>query len=325
MLAYAVKRLLLCVPTFIGITIVTFAVINLAPGDPALNGTSPTGDAGVTPETYQRIRQQFHLDAPLHQRYVHWLGDLVRLDLGRSFHDGRSVTRKIVERLPPTLWLTVSAMLLSFAVSIPLGVRAAMGAGGWFDGVLGGVCFSLYAVPRYVMAMLLILIVGVRLEWFPFMGMTSDGFISMSVWGKLVDVLRHAVLIGLCFVYPLVAYQVRFVRANVLAVLGEDFIRTARAKGASELRVAYHHALRNALLPLLTLMGLMLPAVLGGSVILEVMFSWPGMGRLLFDAIMQRDYPVVMGLAVMSAVVVLVGTLLVDLLYAVADPRVRYA
>jgi len=324
MLAYLLKRLLLCVPTFVGITVITFAVINLAPGDPALSGASLAGDAAVTPQTYGMLREQFHLDAPLHQRYLHWLGDLVRLDLGRSFHDGRSVTGKIAERLLPTLGLTLSAIVLSLVISIPLGLWTASGAGGWLDRLVGVTCFGIYAVPPYVMAMLLTLVVGVQLEWLPFMGITSDSFDEMSAAGKVGDVVRHSLLIGLCFLYPLVAYQVRFVRANVLAVLGEDYIRTVRAKGAGELRVAYH-ALRNALLPLLTLMGVVFPAVLGGSVILEVMFSWPGMGRLLFDAIMQRDYPVVMGLAVMSAVVVLVGTLVVDLLYAVADPRVRYS
>jgi peptide/nickel transport system permease protein len=174
------------------------------------------------------------------------------------------------------------------------------------------------------MAMTLIVLVGVRWEWLPFMGISSDAYASLSGGEKLVDVLRHVALIGVCFLYPLVAYQVRFVRVNVLAVLGEDYIRTARAKGASEFRVATRHALPNVMLPLLTLVGLMLPAVLGGSVILEVMFSYPGMGRLMFESIMRRDYPVVMALSMLSAVVVLVGTLVVDLLYALADPRVKY-
>lgn len=322
---YAAKRILLAVPTFLGITLVTFAVINLAPGDPALSGASLAGDSALTPETYARIRTQFHLDDPLPVRYVRWVSNLLCFDFGRSFHDGRAVSDKIAERLLPTILLTAAALVVSFLVSVPAGVHAAMHAGGWFDRLAGGACFGLYATPRYVMAMLLIVVVGVRLEWLPFMGIASDDYASLTAWGKFIDVLKHGVLIGICFAYPLIGYQTRFVRANVYAVLSEDYIRTARAKGASAFRVAYGHALRNALLPLLTLIGLMLPIVLGGSVILEVMFSWPGMGRLMFDAIMQRDYPVVMALAVLSAMVVLGGTLAVDLLYAAVDPRVRYA
>jgi peptide/nickel transport system permease protein len=167
-------------------------------------------------------------------------------------------------------------------------------------------------------------VVGVQLGWLPFVGMTSTADTSSHAGGAL-DVIRHGVLIGICFIYPLAAYLIRFVRDNLVGVLSADYIRTARAKGAGERRVLWRHALPNALLPLLTVVGLLLPSILSGAVILEVMFSWPGMGRLMFDAVMQRDYPVILGASAVTALVVLMGTLIVDLLYAWVDPRVRYA
>jgi peptide/nickel transport system permease protein len=324
MWAYTLNRLILAAVTLFGISIVTFAVINLAPGDPALGGASAGGDVDMTQDVYHRLRERFHLNDPPLTRYLKWVTDVARMDFGRSFHDGRQVRAKIVERLPATLFLTIGAIGLSLLISIPLGLWAAFHAEGRLDRLLGAVCLGLYAVPRYVMAMVLIVIVSVRLEWLPFLGATSDGYGGMTHWQRLADLLRHSVLIGVCFVYPLVSFQVRFVRANALAVLGEDYIRAARAKGAGEFRVAMGHALPNVTLPLLTLVGLMLPSVLGGSVILEVIFSWPGMGRLMFESILRRDYPVVMALSMLSAVVVLLGTLVVDLLCGLADPRVRY-
>ncbi len=317
---YLLRRLLLALVTFIGITLVTFAVVHLAPGDPA---SAADADGRMSVATYQQLRAQYHLDDPLATRYLRWAGDILRLDFGRSLKDGRLVTRKIAERLPATLALCGAALIIALAISIPLGAAAAARAGSWFDRLLGGACFGLYAVPQYVMAMVLILLVGVRWEWLPFLGLTSVDHAELPPAGRAADMLRHSVLIGICFIYPLVAQQVRFVRANVAVALDADYIRTARAKGAGRLRVLFRHALRNALLPLLTQIGLLAPVVLGGSVILEVMFSWPGMGRLTFEAIMARDYPVVMALSVLSAVVVLGVTLLVDLLYLAADPRVR--
>ena len=320
--AYILRRLLLAIPTFFGITLVTFAVIHLAPGDPATAGAA-AADLRITPVARAELRERYRLDEPIGWRYLHWLGDVVRFDFGQSFRDGRPVADKIAERIWPTLLLVGTAMVVSLLIAVPLGVEAARRAGGLFDRLVGGVCFLFYAIPRYVMAMILIIVVGVKLDWLPFLGATSSDHASMAGPGRIADFLRHSVLIGICFAYPLVAYEVQFIRDNVHAALQQPFILAARARGASELRIAYRHALPNALLPLLTLIGLMLPGVIGGSVILEVMFSWPGMGRLMFDSIMERDYPVVMALSVLSAIVVLAGTLIVDLLYGLVDPRVR--
>lgn len=319
---YLAKRLALALPTFLGVTLVAFAVLHLAPGDAA------TGRAGMEAgsDSVQRVlRERFSLDAPLHVRYGRWLADVVRLDLGRSFADGRQVRSVVWERLPPTFLLMASAMVVSLLISIPVSLVCAQRENGLLDRFVGGACFGLYAVPRYVMALVLIVVVGVRLEWFPFMGMSSDEASQMSFVQRLGDTIRHSVLICACLVYPLAAQQIRFLRASLVEVYAQDFIRTARAKGASELRVALRHALPCAIVPLVTLLGLMLPSLIGGTVILEVIFSWPGMGRLMFEAVMQRDQPVVMAVCTLSAMVVLLGTMVVDVVCGWVDPRIRQA
>jgi len=322
---YALRRLFWGVPTFLFITLVTFFIVHLGPGDPAfVSAGASTGSTELAAEARARLRSQWGLDGPLVERYVRWVGRCVRLDFGRSFHDGQSVRAKLGERFARTALLALAALVVALLIAIPVGAQAAAHAGGWFDRGVGLLCFGLFAIPRYVMGMLLIVVVGVQLRWLPFMGMGSPDAGEMPGIERWVDVARHSLLIGACLCYPLAAYLSRFVRDNVAAVLSEDYIRTARAKGASRMRVLYVHALPNALLPLLTVIGLALPGLLSGAVILEVMFSWPGMGRLMFDAVMQRDYPVILGASALAAVVVLLGTLAVDLLYAAADPRVRY-
>jgi peptide/nickel transport system permease protein len=323
MIRYAARRLALAVPTLLGITLVTFAVIRLAPGDAAI-AADRGGGLALSPETYARLSAAYGLDRPAWRQYAVWLWGMLRLDFGHSFHDGRAVADKIAERLPVTLLLTGGAVFLSLSLSIPIGMYSAARRGGVLDSLAGIVLYALYSVPRYVMAMLLICLVGVAWGWLPFYGSTSDGFEALSWLGKTSDLVRHFILIVLCFSYPLMAYQARFVRANLLEVMGQDFIRTARAKGLSEWTVMTRHAMPNTLIPLITMLGLLLPSLLGGSVILETMFGWPGLGQLMFAATLQRDYPTVMGLTVVTASLVLLGTLLVDLAYAAADPRVRY-
>ncbi len=313
---YALKRLAIAVPTLLLITLATFLMVHLGPGD-------PSAAAEGTAEARQRVRTQWGLDGPLLPRYGRWLVRCARLDFGRSFHDGQAVTAKVRQRAIPTLALAGCALAFALAVAIPVGVHAAVHAGGWFDRATGLLCFGLAALPRYVMAMGLIVVVGVRWGWLPCRGVASEEASRAGGAAWWADAVRHGVLIGLCFAYPLGAYLARLVRDNVAAVLGSDYIRTAYALGASRRRVLYRHALPNALLPLLTALGMIVPGLLSGAVILEVMFSWPGMGRLMYDAVMQRDYPVILGASTLSAVFVLGATLVVDLLYAVADPRVR--
>jgi peptide/nickel transport system permease protein len=324
MSTYVLRRILLAVPTLIGITLVTFLIINLAPGDPAeLQLNDPTGPM-VSAHDYANLRQHMGLDKPLLLRYGIWLKRTCLLDFGTSFRDGRSVATKIRERLWPTLSVALISLILAFALAIPIGVLSAARPNKLFDSVAGTTLYALFSVPSYVMAMALILIVGVRLQWLPFQGMASDNHDALSATGKLGDLAGHFVLIVVCFTYPALAYYSRFVRSNMLEVVGQDYIRTARAKGLSERPVILRHAFRNTLIPLVTLFGLVLPGVLAGSVILEVMFSWPGIGRLFYESVLSRDYPVVMALSFITAVLVLLGMLLSDLAYALVDPRVEH-
>ncbi len=322
---YLTRRLLLAIPTFLGITVITFAIVHLAPGDPlqsqSLDGV---GGVGVSPQVYEQMRSYWGLDLPLYEQYARWLGRLVRLDFGQSFTDHRPVLEKIAERLPWTLSLAVVSLGLGLAAAIPIGVWSAVRRGGWFDRVSGTLLFGAYSVPNYVMALgLVMLVVWWPIDWLPTGGVRSDDFDRLTTVGKLGDLAKHYFLITFCFAYPSVAYQARFVRGSMLEVLRQDYMRTAAAKGLASGGVVWGHGFRNALMPLVTMLGLLFPTLMSGSVILEVIFNWPGIGRLFYSAVGQRDYPTVMALSVMGAGMVLVGTLLADVGYCLVDPRVR--
>ena len=325
MLTYVIRRLLVAIPTLIGITLVTFFVINLAPGDPAQFQSQEIMDPEVSIRVYEQLREYYGLDEPVHVRYVKWLGRLATLDFGDSMStDRRPVIDKVAERIWPTMSLAVISIVLSLSLSIPIGVYAAVRQNRWFDTVSSTILYGLYSIPSYVMAVPLILFIGVQWDLLPFQGMTSDNYGDLTTWGKMVDLFKHYVLITFCFSFGVWAYYSRFVRQNMLEVLRQDYVRTARAKGLSERRVVFKHAFRNTLIPMLTLLGLLLPQVIGGSVILEVMFNWPGMGRLFFESMLSRDYPTIMALSFITACLVMLGTLLADLSYALVDPRVKY-
>jgi peptide/nickel transport system permease protein len=270
------------------------------------------------------LGEYFGWDRPIGIQYAEWLWAALRFDFGRSFADGQPVIAKIGRALPATLLLATVALVGSLAVSIPAGLLSARRRDGLFDSVTGVLLYGLCSVPSYVMAVLLILVIGLWWDALPFRGMTSDGFAEMSPGQKVMDVLRHVILIAVCLAYRPLAFQTRFIRANLLEVADAGFMRTALAKGLSPGRALVRHGFRNTWIPLITLIALTLPALLSGAVILEVIFSWPGIGRLLFDSIMRRDYPTIMGLTVLSAVLVLLTTLLADLAYARIDPRVTY-
>jgi len=325
MFGYIVKRVLLAVPTLIGISIVTFVVINLAPGDPAKLRVGEIQDPKMSARIYEQLRQHYGLDRPLHVQYFQWVRRLVTLDFGNSMStDARPVMAKIKERLWPTMSLALLSIFISLTLSIPIGIYAAARQDRWFDTITSTILYGLYSIPSYVMAVPLILLFGVQWDLLPFQGMKSDNYEELSAAGKAADLARHYVLITFCFSFGGWAYYSRFVRQNMLEVLRQDYIRTARAKGQKESRIIIGHGFRNTLIPMLTLLGLLLPEIIGGSVILEVMFNWPGMGRLLFESIMGRDYPTVMALSFFAAVLVLVGMLLADIGYAFVDPRVVY-
>ncbi len=325
MLQYIINRMLLAVPTFLGITVVTFLMIHLAPGDPLRGMIDESMPAETSEHTYELLQKHFGLDQPLHVQYASWLKRIVTLDFGRSISDHRPVWDKIRERLPWTVGVAALSMFFGFLLAVPIGVRSAVRPNGWFDSISGTTLYALYSVPSYVTAMVLIvLVVTLPIDWIPIRGAYSDGFDGLSLWGKVLDLCKHLLLITICFTYPALAFQSRFVRGNLLEVLRQDYVRTARAKGLAERHVVRRHAMRNTLIPLVTYLGMLFPTVISGSAILEVMFAWPGIGRLMFDSILQRDYPTVMALSVITAVLVQVGTLLADVSYAWIDPRIRY-
>jgi peptide/nickel transport system permease protein len=254
-----------------------------------------------------------------------WLGNVVRFDFGRSIpQNNKPVAQLIVERAPATLMLSITSLVLSYLLSIPIGLWATVRAGTFRERTVSTLLYMLYSLPAFVAALYLQLLFYSKLGWLPLFGMVSDNYATFSTPGKAWDIFKHAILPVTCFTYGSLAYDSRFIHANMEEVIRQDFIRTARAKGVPPWRVIWHHAFRNTLIPFVTLLGLTLPSLLGGAVILEQIFGWPGMGRLYFEAIGQRDYDTLMGLTLMFSVLTLLGQLLADVLYAVVDPRVTY-
>lgn len=324
MIRYLLRRLAIGLVTLFGITVVTFVVIKLAPGDPAMLQTAQIQDARVSQQIYEQLREIYKLDKPLPVQFGYWLKGLVTFDLGNSLHDQMPVSQKIGQALLPTLSVAFLSLLLAYAISVPIGICSAARQNGIFDKTVSTFLYMLYSIPSYVMGMVLILYVGVRWNLLPFRGMRSQDFELLSATGKLADYARHSVMIVFCFTFGSLAYYSRFVRQNLLEVIRQDYIRTARSKGLAEWQVVLRHAFRNSMIPFITLLGLTFPALLSGSVILETMFNWPGIGRLFYESVMQRDYPTLMALNFITAAMVLFGTLMADLAYGLVDPRVRY-
>ncbi len=324
MLSYTLRRLALMVPTLFGITLVTFLLINLAPGDPVEVMNQGQIQKGISPEAYDAMLELYGLDEPILVRYGIWLRRLVTLDFGDSFREQRPVLEMIAERLPATLQLNIAALVLAVLIALPIGLQSAVKQNSLFDKFGGTVLYMLYSLPEFWVALLLIMLFGVKLGWLPLYGIASLNADDMSTWGRVVDRVRHMVLPVICLTYGSLAYLSRFVRGSTLEIIRQDYVRTARAKGLATNKVIYRHVLRNSLIPVLTLLGLLLPTVISGSVVLELVFSWPGVGKLFLDSVLARDYPTVMGLSFLTAVLVLISTLLADLLYAWADPRVSY-
>lgn len=324
MLNYTLRRLVYLVPTLLGITIVTFFIVNLTPGDPMRVIYGGEVQARVSPESYQRMLELYGLDQPIHVRYVTWLKRLLTFDFGESFRTHRPVTTVILERLPATLVLNVASLFIALLISIPLGLYSAMKQNSIFDKVNGTVLYMLYSLPEFWVALLLIMLFGVKLKLLPMYGMETVGSEDLGFVGYWLDRLRHMILPTACLTYGTLAFLSRFVRGSSLEVIRQDYVRTARAKGLKEDSILYGHVFRNTLIPILTLMGLLLPTLISGSIILEAIFSWPGIGALFYDSVLARDYPTVMGLSFMTSLLVLLSTLIADLLYAWADPRVTY-
>lgn len=323
MARYLVRRLLYAVLTFFGITIATFTLVHSVPGDPITFYVGHAGVSGVPPQVLDQIRREFYLDRPLPVQYLYWLRGILTLDFGRSVIERREVTQLIFEKLPHTLQLNGAAFLIAALLGIPIGLWSAKYSGRPAERASAVMFFLLYSLPSFWVALLLMQLLAVKLGVLPLFGMSSDDWYEMSAWGRVVDRLKHMVLPVLTLTYAQLAIFARFSKSALTEVIRQDFITAARARGAGEGTVMWRHAFRNALIPLITLLGLTIPYLISGSVIVETVFQWDGVGLLYFDAILTRDYPVVMGLTVATALVTLFTSVLADVLYALADPRVR--
>jgi len=320
---YALKRLLGMFPLLLGITMISFAMMHLAPGEPAVTGQA--FNPKVSSQDIERLRSYYGLDQPLYVQYGQWLQRLVVLDFGESFSDDhRPVLDKIVERLPVTLWVNVLAMLFILLIAIPIGVMSAVKQDSWLDRGMTVVVFVAFAIPSFWLGLLLMMGLGVNLNWLPISGIHDYGWQQMSFWQQQVDFFKHLLLPVFVSAIGGLAGMSRFMRTGMLEVIRADYITTARSMGVPEHDIRYRLALKNAILPVITLLGLSIPGLIGGSVIVEYLFSLPGMGRLFYEAILARDYTVVMGITVMGAVLTLMGNLMADLAYAWADPRIRH-
>jgi peptide/nickel transport system permease protein len=280
----------------------------------------------ATAESRARLQAYYGLDQPLHVQYGRWLARMATLDFGDSFSpDGRPVSEKIRERIPITLTINVLSMALIFLVAIPVGIYSAVRKGSLFDRISTVTVFTGFAIPTFWLALLLMILFGVKLGWLPISGISSLDYGSLGVAGKLADRARHLILPVLLAAFGGLAGMSRYMRSNMLEVIRQDYVATARAKGLPEGKVIFRHAMRNALLPVITILGLSVPDLLGGSVIFETIFAIPGMGQLFYQGVMSRDYPLIMGILTIGAFLTLLGNLLADVGYALADPRIRQA
>ncbi len=315
---YILRRILIAIPVLFGVTILNFAFINLAPGDPIMAMIDPqSGPSGAALES---LREQLGLNQPAPVRYLIWLRELLTGNMGYSYIHVRPVGERIVERLGPTLLLTFSAMLISVAVGIPLGLLSALRKYTFTDYFLTVIGFLGLSVPNFFLAMGAIYLFSLQYRIFPAFGMVKLG----SDLHPTIDMLYHLIMPATILGLANMASLMRFARTSLMEVLGMEYITTARAKGLREQAIVMGHAFRNALLPLITVLGLRLPGLFGGSVIIETIFAWPGIGQLAISAINERDYPQIMGLLLISAILVLVANLITDIIYAYADPRIRY-
>ncbi|GBD97262.1 MAG TPA: ABC transporter permease [Nitrospirae bacterium] len=330
MTIYLLKRFLEMIPTFFGITLLSFFIIHLAPGKPTdlLSEMNPK----ITPEAREKLEQLYGLDKPIAVQYGMWLKRVVKLDFGESFStDRRPVMEKIWDpeqplldrRLFVTFSINVLSMLIIFLIAIPIGISSATHRYSLFDKITTTSVFIGFATPGFWLALLLIMLFGLHLDWLPISQLKSMDYDSLSMSGKIWDRTRHLILPVFVSSFGGIAGLSRYMRSSMLEVIRQDYITTARAKGLPETKVIYKHGLRNALLPIITLLGLSVPGLIGGSVIFEQIFGIPGMGALFYMSVMMRDYPLVMAILTIGAILTLIGNLLADIGYMFADPRIR--
>lgn len=320
---------MLLIPTMLGITIITFFIIQLAPGNPVerkLQLDEGIKSEAITQQIVEETKKLYGLDKPIYERYWIWLKQIVTLDFGRSYKDHRPVIDKIAERLPITITLNILSIFIIYLIAIPLGVYSAVRTGSFMERSSTFFLFILYSIPSFWMAMILIFFLGGGEYWniFPVYGILSPGAETYPFYKKALDFLWHIVLPVFCLTYGSFAYLSRFQKGSLLEVLREDFVRTATAKGLPPSKVILRHALRNALIPIITILAGILPAMIGGSVIIETIFSIPGIGQLGFESVLARDYPMIMAIATISAFLTLLGILFSDIVYVLIDPRISF-
>jgi peptide/nickel transport system permease protein len=316
MLKYLLRRILIAIPVVLGVTIITYLIISTAPGDAVDLMVDPT----MSKADIDQHRRDLGLDQPVYVQYAKWFGQLMTGNMGYSFTNSQPVAERISGRIGPTLGLSLTALFLAYLVAIPVGVISATRQYSWID--YGSSLFALVGVsiPGFFLGIGLIYIFSLQLNVLPVSGMRSLGLDP-----SMVDLAKHLILPAIVLSAGTMGSVTRYTRSSMLEVVRQEYIRTARAKGLSERVVVYKHAMRNALIPVITLLGLQIPGLLGGAIITEQVFAWPGMGRLAIEAINSRDYPVLMGLTLMSSILVVAGGLLSDVLYSTTDPRIRYS
>ena len=316
MLRYILKRLLLMLPILLGITILVYVIASLCPGTPL---TMLLQDPQVTQADIAAAEARYGLDQPVIVQYLRWLGNCLKGNLGYSYRTGQPVIELIGERIGPTLVLTLTGTAIALLIAIPLGVLAALKPYTGFDYAASGFSFLGAAAPNFFVGLVFIYLFAVKLGILP-----TGGMYSNSGGGGALDYLKHLLMPALVVAFGSMGMYIRQTRSSVLEVLGEEYVRTARAKGVTERRVVVRHALRNALIPVVTQLGLSIPTLIGGTVVTEQVFSWPGLGTLMVFSIQARDYQAIMGITVVIAVVVMLGNMLVEILYGVLDPRIRH-
>jgi peptide/nickel transport system permease protein len=324
MARYVVKRLLQAIPLLLGIVTITFFITHLAPGDPMDMYLEPRMQRQMDPEVIELIRQKYGLDQPVHIQYVKWLANLVQGDLGESFRHRRPVTTLIAERVPYTLQLSILALLFDALIGIALGIVSAVKQYSVLDKSVTVGSLIIYSIPGFWLALMLVMVFSVNLGWLPTSQTRSLDYEMLTFFGRLGDRLWHLVLPVFVLGVASAAGTARYMRNRLLEVLSEEYVLAARARGLREKTVVLKHALRNAMIPIITIYGMSLPFLLGGAVLIENVFAWPGLGKLGVEAVGGRDYPVILAVTMMSAVLVVLGNLMADITYAAVDPRISF-
>ena len=319
MTGFILKRALLAIPTLLGASTLIFFLMHAAPGDPTSMYIRPD----IDPAVIEQMRKNLGLDQPVHVQYVKWVSSFAQGRFGYSFSQKRPIADIIKDTLPNTLLLSGVAMLIIFTVGVLIGTVQAVRQYSLVDNFATVIAFFFYSMPSFWFGLMLILLLSYKLQWLPASQMTSVNYEFLPAGEQWIDRLKHLLMPALALGIGAAAGVARYMRSGMLEQIHQDYVRTARAKGLSERVVIFKHAMRNALIPIITLLGLYFPFLVGGSVLIETIFAWPGMGRLIITAIFQRDYPVVLASAFVISIMVVVGNLIADILYSIVDPRVR--